>query len=154
MTLLQTSSEKTISKGYDCFTANALTDMLRVTPEVQQVFINTCVATCQTAAHGSQPSNDMTYEAMSKYDAGILKCTDYYSQQCAAIKDGTGRQSQHPTMSLPAPGSSFWIRRTPSTNARWTFPTRTWADEWQVEVVWRQGEALLHRSGLRYRNDT
>jgi len=30
--------------------------------------------------------NDMIYESMSKYDAEIAKCTEYYSQQCAAME--------------------------------------------------------------------
>merc|ERR1719161_2418028 len=30
--------------------------------------------------------NDMIYESMSKYDAEIAKCTDYYSRQCAALE--------------------------------------------------------------------
>jgi len=34
--------------------------------------------------------NDMIYESMSKYDAEILKCTDYYSQQCAAMEMARG----------------------------------------------------------------
>jgi hypothetical protein len=30
--------------------------------------------------------NDMIFEAMSKYDAEIAKCTQYYSEQCAAME--------------------------------------------------------------------
>jgi hypothetical protein len=30
--------------------------------------------------------NDMIFEAMTKYDAEIAKCTEYYSQQCAAME--------------------------------------------------------------------
>merc|ERR1740127_300245 len=30
--------------------------------------------------------NDMIYESMSKYDAEIAKCTEYYSKQCAAME--------------------------------------------------------------------
>jgi hypothetical protein len=30
--------------------------------------------------------NDMIFEAMSKYDAEIAKCTEYYSEQCAAME--------------------------------------------------------------------
>jgi len=30
--------------------------------------------------------NDMIFEAMSKYDQEIAKCTDYYSKQCAAME--------------------------------------------------------------------
>jgi hypothetical protein len=30
--------------------------------------------------------NDMIYESMSKYDAEIAKCTQYYSEQCAAME--------------------------------------------------------------------
>jgi hypothetical protein len=30
--------------------------------------------------------NDMIFEAMSKYDEEIAKCTDYYSKQCAAME--------------------------------------------------------------------
>merc|ERR1719316_690703 len=30
--------------------------------------------------------NDMIYESMSKYDAEVAKCTDYYSRQCAAME--------------------------------------------------------------------
>merc|ERR1719272_1061063 len=30
--------------------------------------------------------NDMIYESMSKYDAEIAKCTEYYSEQCAAME--------------------------------------------------------------------
>ena len=29
--------------------------------------------------------NDMIYESMSKYDQEIAKCTEFYSQQCAAM---------------------------------------------------------------------
>merc|ERR1719171_463581 len=30
--------------------------------------------------------NDMIFESMSKYDAEIAKCTEYYSKQCAAME--------------------------------------------------------------------
>merc|ERR1719253_778117 len=30
--------------------------------------------------------NDMIFESMTKYDAEIAKCTEYYSQQCAAME--------------------------------------------------------------------
>jgi len=30
--------------------------------------------------------NDMIYESLSKYDAEIAKCTEYYSEQCAAME--------------------------------------------------------------------
>merc|ERR1719197_1824363 len=30
--------------------------------------------------------NDMIYESMSKYDAEIAKCTEYYASQCAAME--------------------------------------------------------------------
>merc|ERR1719331_858837 len=30
--------------------------------------------------------NDMIFESMSKYDAEIAKCTEFYSQQCAAME--------------------------------------------------------------------
>merc|ERR1719313_2515024 len=30
--------------------------------------------------------NDMIFEAMMKYDEEIAKCTEYYSQQCAAME--------------------------------------------------------------------
>merc|ERR1719310_1773005 len=30
--------------------------------------------------------NDMIYESMSKYDAEIAKCTEYYASQCAALE--------------------------------------------------------------------
>jgi hypothetical protein len=30
--------------------------------------------------------NDMIFESMSKYDAEIAKCTQYYSEQCAAME--------------------------------------------------------------------
>merc|ERR1719221_488983 len=30
--------------------------------------------------------NDMIFEAMSKYDAEIAKCTDFYSKQCALME--------------------------------------------------------------------
>merc|ERR1719409_2261944 len=35
--------------------------------------------------------NDMIYESMSKYDAEIAKCTEYYSQQCAAMEACRGQ---------------------------------------------------------------
>merc|ERR1719506_1786578 len=35
--------------------------------------------------------NDMIYESMSKYDAEIAKCTDYYSRQCAAMEACRGQ---------------------------------------------------------------
>merc|ERR1719378_1734216 len=34
--------------------------------------------------------NDMIYESMSKYDAEVAKCTDYYSRQCAAMEQARG----------------------------------------------------------------
>merc|ERR1719440_2461887 len=37
--------------------------------------------------------NDMIYESMSKYDAEIAKCTEYYSQQCAAMEVCRGQIS-------------------------------------------------------------
>jgi len=37
--------------------------------------------------------NDMIYESMSKYDAEIAKCTDYYSKQCAAMEACRGQIS-------------------------------------------------------------
>merc|ERR1719238_844208 len=33
----------------------------------------------------------MIFEAMSKYDAEIMKCTDYYSKQCAALESARGQ---------------------------------------------------------------
>merc|ERR1740138_1562321 len=33
----------------------------------------------------------MIYESMSKYDAEIAKCTEYYSQQCAAMEACRGQ---------------------------------------------------------------
>jgi len=35
--------------------------------------------------------NDMIYESMSKYDAEIAKCTEYYSKQCAAMEQCRGQ---------------------------------------------------------------
>jgi len=35
--------------------------------------------------------NDMIYESMTKYDAEIAKCTEYYSQQCAAMEECRGQ---------------------------------------------------------------
>merc|ERR1719197_516649 len=35
--------------------------------------------------------NSMIYESMSKYDAEIAKCTEYYSQQCAAMEGCRGQ---------------------------------------------------------------
>jgi len=35
--------------------------------------------------------NDMIYTSMSKYDAEIAKCTDYYSRQCAAMEACRGQ---------------------------------------------------------------
>merc|ERR1719487_2968687 len=35
--------------------------------------------------------NDMIFESMSKYDAEVAKCTDYYSQQCAAMQACRGQ---------------------------------------------------------------
>merc|ERR1719478_1753771 len=35
--------------------------------------------------------NDMIYESMSKYDAEIAKCTEYYSTQCAAMEACRGQ---------------------------------------------------------------
>jgi len=37
--------------------------------------------------------NDMIFESMSKYDAEIAKCTDYYSKQCAAMEACRGQIS-------------------------------------------------------------
>merc|ERR1719386_245375 len=37
--------------------------------------------------------NDMIFESMSKYDAEIAKCTDYYSKQCAAMEVCRGQIS-------------------------------------------------------------
>merc|ERR1719434_265019 len=37
--------------------------------------------------------NDMIYESMSKYDAEIAKCTEYYSKQCAAMEACRGQIS-------------------------------------------------------------
>jgi len=34
--------------------------------------------------------NDMIYESMSKYDAEIAKCTEYYSKQCALMEECRG----------------------------------------------------------------
>merc|ERR1719217_610197 len=38
--------------------------------------------------------NDMIYKAMEKYDAEIAKCTEYYSEQCAAMEACRGQISQ------------------------------------------------------------
>ena len=38
--------------------------------------------------------NDMIYESMSKYDAEIAKCSDYYSRQCAALEACRGQIHQ------------------------------------------------------------
>jgi len=35
--------------------------------------------------------NDMIYESMSKYDAEIAKCTEYYAEQCAAMETCRGK---------------------------------------------------------------
>merc|ERR1719456_1577651 len=35
--------------------------------------------------------NDMIYESMSKYDAEIAKCTEYYAQQCAGMEACRGQ---------------------------------------------------------------
>merc|ERR1740138_1790711 len=35
--------------------------------------------------------NDMIYESMSKYDSEIAKCTEYYSEQCAAMEACRGQ---------------------------------------------------------------
>merc|ERR1719399_523394 len=35
--------------------------------------------------------NDMIYESMSKYDAEVAKCTEYYSKQCAAMEACRGQ---------------------------------------------------------------
>merc|ERR1719267_459678 len=35
--------------------------------------------------------NDMIFESMSKYDAEIAKCTEYYAQQCAAMEACRGQ---------------------------------------------------------------
>merc|ERR1719272_1713754 len=35
--------------------------------------------------------NDMIYTSMSKYDAEIAKCTEYYSKQCAAMEACRGQ---------------------------------------------------------------
>jgi len=37
--------------------------------------------------------NDMIFESMSKYDAEIAKCTEYYSKQCAAMEVCRGQIS-------------------------------------------------------------
>jgi len=34
--------------------------------------------------------NDMIYESLSKYDAEIAKCTDFYSKQCALMEVARG----------------------------------------------------------------
>merc|ERR1719182_791907 len=35
--------------------------------------------------------NDMIFESMSKYDAEIAKCTEYYSMQCSAMEACRGQ---------------------------------------------------------------
>merc|ERR1719326_982248 len=35
--------------------------------------------------------NDMIFESMTKYDAEVAKCTDYYSRQCAAMEACRGQ---------------------------------------------------------------
>merc|ERR1719456_273107 len=35
--------------------------------------------------------NDMIFESLSKYDAEIARCTEYYSQQCAAMEACRGQ---------------------------------------------------------------
>merc|ERR1719434_174141 len=35
--------------------------------------------------------NDMIFESMTKYDAEIAKCTEYYSTQCAAMEACRGQ---------------------------------------------------------------
>merc|ERR1719198_1635704 len=35
--------------------------------------------------------NDMIYESLSKYDAEIAKCTDYYATQCAGMEACRGQ---------------------------------------------------------------
>jgi len=35
--------------------------------------------------------NDMIYEALSKYDAEVARCTDYYAKQCAAMESCRGQ---------------------------------------------------------------
>merc|ERR1719409_2466112 len=35
--------------------------------------------------------NDMIFESMTKYDAEIAKCTEYYSEQCAAMEACRGQ---------------------------------------------------------------
>jgi hypothetical protein len=35
--------------------------------------------------------NDMIYESLSKYDTEIAKCTEYYSEQCAAMEACRGQ---------------------------------------------------------------
>merc|ERR1719213_1115504 len=35
--------------------------------------------------------NDMIYESLSKYDAEVAKCTDYYTRQCAAMEACRGQ---------------------------------------------------------------
>merc|ERR1719409_2292175 len=37
--------------------------------------------------------NDMIHESMSKYDAEIAKCTDYYAKQCALMEVARGQIS-------------------------------------------------------------
>merc|ERR1719482_2388673 len=37
--------------------------------------------------------NDMIFESLSKYDAEIAKCTDFYSRQCAAMEACRGQIS-------------------------------------------------------------
>merc|ERR1719182_1120127 len=37
--------------------------------------------------------NDMIFESMSKYDAEIAKCTEYYATQCAAMEACRGQIS-------------------------------------------------------------
>merc|ERR1719218_421260 len=37
--------------------------------------------------------NDMIFESMSKYDAEIAKCTEYYAQQCAGMEACRGKIS-------------------------------------------------------------
>merc|ERR1719329_1949595 len=37
--------------------------------------------------------NDMIYESLSKYDAEIAKCTDYYAKQCALMEIARGQIS-------------------------------------------------------------
>merc|ERR1719352_313622 len=62
--------------------------------------------------------NDMIFESMSKYDAEIAKCTEYYSKQCAGMEACRGQIAA--SNYIAANSRTLILTASPrSTSARW-----------------------------------